>query len=153
MKCLLCSSTFQNEEDLLNHYVSYHNVDKNNCFFQKLFQSKNKSILKHCVRCNEFLTTDKHKSVHNFLKHYDEGKDIPFEDKPIEILRFPGLTIYSIVFKKHNNFYDFFNSEKVVDAFLRNVKYKFKPGGKKYQMFIHYRKHSELALSRFKTNY
>ena len=43
------------------------------------------------MRCNEFLTTDKHKSVHNFLKHYDEGKDIPFEDKPIEILRFPGL--------------------------------------------------------------
>ena len=32
-KLLLCSSTFQNEEDLLNHYVSYHNVDENNCFF------------------------------------------------------------------------------------------------------------------------
>ena len=111
MKCFLFPSTFQNEEDLLNHYVSYHNVDKNNCFFQKSFQSKNKSILKHCVRCNEFLTTDKHKSVHNFLKHYDEGKDIPFEDKPIEISRFPGLKIYSIKFKKHKYFYDFFNSE------------------------------------------
>ena len=131
MKCLLCTSTFQNEEDLLNHYIFYHNVDENNWFFQKLFQSKNKSFLKHCVRWNEFLTTDKHKSVHIFLKHYDEGKDIPFEDKPIEILRFPGLTIYLIEFKKHKDFYDFFNSEKVVDDFLRNVKNKFKPGGKK----------------------
>ena len=28
MKCLLCSSTFQNDESLLNHYVSYHNVDE-----------------------------------------------------------------------------------------------------------------------------
>ena len=28
MKCLLCSSTFQNDEGLLNHYVSYHNVDE-----------------------------------------------------------------------------------------------------------------------------
>ena len=63
------------------------------------------------MRCNEFLTTDKHKSVHNFLKHYDEGKDIPVEDKPIEISRFPGLKIYSIKFKKHKYFYDFFNSE------------------------------------------
>ena len=107
MKCLLCSSIFQNEEDLLNHYVSYHNVDENNCFFQKLFQSKIKSLLKHCVRCSEFLTTEKHKSVHNFLKH-DEGKSILFEGKPIEISRFPGLTIYSIEFQKHKNFYDFF---------------------------------------------
>ena len=86
--------------------------------------------MKHCVRCNEFLTTDKRKSVHNFLK-YDEGKDVPFEDKPIEISRFPGLTIYSIEFKKHKYFNDFFNSEKCVDDFLRNVKYKFKAGGKK----------------------
>ena len=70
MKCLLCSSTFQNQEDLLNHYVSYYNVDENNCFFffLKFFQSKNKALLKHCVRCNEFLTTEKHKSVHNFFE-------------------------------------------------------------------------------------
>ena len=80
-------------------------------------------------------------------------KDIPFEDKPIEILRFPRLTIYSN-FKKHKDFYDFFNSGKVVDDFVRNVKYKFKLRGKKMdQRFIHYRKHSEFTLSRFKTNY
>ena len=80
-------------------------------------------------------------------------KDIPFEDKPIEILRFPRLTIYSN-FKKRKDFYDFFNSEKVVDDFVRNVKYKFKLRGKKMdQRFIHYRKHSEFILSRFKTNY
>ena len=87
--------------------------------------------MKHCVRCNAFLTTDQHNSVHNFFKHHDEGRDIPFEDKPIEILRFPRLTIYSN-FKKHKDFYDFFNSEIVDDDFLRNVKYKFKPGGKKW---------------------
>ena len=33
MKCLLCSSTFENQEDLLRHYIDYHNVDENNCFF------------------------------------------------------------------------------------------------------------------------
>ena len=129
MKCLLCSSTFQNQEDLLNHYVSYHNVDRNNWFFQKLFQIKNKSLLMQCVRCSEFLTTEKHKSIHNFLKHYEKGKSVPFEDKPIDIVRFRGLTIDSIDFY---DFYDFFNSEKCVDDFLRNVKYKFKPGGEKW---------------------
>ena len=57
------------------------------------------------------MITDKHKPVLNFFKHYDEGKNIPFEDKPIGILRFNGLTIYSIEFQKHKDFYHFFNSE------------------------------------------
>ena len=68
MKCLLYSSAFENQEDLLRHYRDCHNVDENNWFFQKLFQIPNKSILKRCIICDEFLTTDKHKSVHNFLK-------------------------------------------------------------------------------------
>ena len=116
MKCLLCSSTFENQENLLRHYTDYHNVDENNWFFQKSLQIKNKTVLR-CVRCEEFLTTDKHKSVHNFLKHYDEGKNIPFEDKPIDILRFNGLTIYSVEFQKHKYFYNLFNSVEVVDDF------------------------------------
>ena len=132
MKCLLCSSTFQNQKDLLNHYVSYHNVDENNWFFQKLFHSKNKALLKSCVRCNKFLTTEKHKPAHIFLKYYDEGKNIPFGDKRMDIVRFPGLTIHSIEFQKHKEFYDFFNSEKCVDDFLRNIRCKFKPAEKKW---------------------
>ena len=56
-----------------------------------------------------------------FLQHYAE----------VKILRFTGLTIYSAEFQKHKDFYNFLNSEEVVDDFLRNVKYKFKPGGKK----------------------
>ena len=91
MKCLLCFSNFENQEELFNHYISYHNIDENNWFFQNLFQVKNKSLLRQCVRCNEFLTTEKHKSIHNFLKHYEEGKGIPFEDKPTDIVSYPGL--------------------------------------------------------------
>ena len=102
MNCLLCSSKFKDQKELLDHYLSYHNIDENNCFFQKLFQTKNKSLLTNCVRCNEFLTTEKHEAVHGFLKHYDDGKSIPFEEKPLEILRYPALTIYSIEFKKHS---------------------------------------------------
>ena len=50
------------------------------------------------MRCSEFLTTEKHKSIHNFLKDYEEGKSVPFEDKPIDIVRFHGMAIYSIEF-------------------------------------------------------
>ena len=68
MKCLLCSSKFKDQKELLDHYLSYHNIDENNWFFQKLFQSNNKTLLKNCIRCNEFLATEKKKSVHDFLK-------------------------------------------------------------------------------------
>ena len=131
MKCLLCSFKFKDQKDFLNHYVTYHNVDENNFFFQTSFQIKDKSVLKHCLRCDEFLVTDKHKAVHNFLKHYEDGKTIPFEEKPLDILKLPALTIYSIEFRKHQNFYDFYNSELCVDDFLRNVRYRFKTVSKK----------------------
>ena len=129
---MLCSSKFKDEKELLDHYLFYHNIDENNWFFQKLFQSNNKTLLKNCIRCNEFLATEKQKAVHDFLKHYDEGKNIPFEEKPLDIVRYPGLTIYYIEFKKHSSFYNFYDSEKCVDDFLRNVKYRFKSTNKKW---------------------
>ena len=61
MKCLLCSSQFKDQKDLLDLYLSYHNIDENNWFFQNLFQTKNKTLLTNCIRCNEFLATEKQK--------------------------------------------------------------------------------------------
>ena len=66
---------------------------------------------KQCVRYSEFLTTEKHKIILNFLNHYEEDKSVPFEDKLIDIIRVRGLTMYSVEFQKHKDFYDFFNSE------------------------------------------
>ena len=129
MKCLLCSSKFKNQRELLDHYLSYHNIDENNWFFQKRFQVNNNALKRNCVRCSEFLISEKHKATHDFLKHED-GKNIPFEEKPLAILKFSGLTIYSVDLQKHSEFYDFYNSEKCVDDFLNNVKYKFKSNEK-----------------------
>ena len=89
-------------------------------------------MLKCCLRCDEFLVNDEQKSVHNFLKYYEDGKTIPFEEKPLDILKLPALTIYSIEFRKHQNFYDFYNSQLCIDDFLRNVKYRFKTGSRKW---------------------
>ena len=68
--------------------------------------------------------TEHHKAVHNFLKHYDEGNGIPFEDKPVEVQKHLGLTIYSIEFHKHKDYYDFSNPEELVDSCLKNVRLK-----------------------------
>ena len=93
---------------------------------------KDKSVLKRCLSWDEFLVTGKHKAVHIFLKHYEDGKNIPFEEKPLDILKLRGLKIYSIEYQKHKNFYDFYNSEVCVEDFLRNVRYRFKSGSKKW---------------------
>ena len=67
-------------------YVSYHKIDPNNRFVQKLFQSnKNCSIFRKCLRCDDFLITSDYKKKHDFLKHYNEGEYDLFEDKPIDI--------------------------------------------------------------------
>ena len=39
---------------------------------------------------------------------------------------------YTLLSFRNKDSYDFFNSEKCVDDFLKNVKYKFKPGVKKW---------------------
>ena len=132
MESFLCSSQFKDQKDLLNNYVTYHNVDENNWFFQKLFQIKDKILFKRCWRCDKFLVTEKQKAVHNFLKHYEDGKTIPFEEKPHDIFKLPALTIYSIEFEKHQNFYGFYNSELCVDKFSRTLRHRFKAGSKKW---------------------
>ena len=132
MKCLLCSSKFQDEQKLIEHYLTYHNVDQNNWFFKKLFMKDNKAFLRNCIRCGEFLITKKEKVAHDFIKHYDNGKEIPFEGKPLDIIKLPALTIYKIEFKKYKNQYSFFNAEKCVDDFLKNVQNRFRVTNKKW---------------------
>ena len=64
------------------------------------------------------------------MKHYEDGKDILFEEKPLDVSKFPGLLIYSIAFQKHSDFYNFYNSDKCVEEFLKNVQYKFQSNHK-----------------------
>ena len=94
MKCLLCSSQFEERDKLIEHYISYHNINKNNFFFKCLLQNiENKPHLKKCIRCDEFITIKKYKVEHDFLKHYDDGNEIPFEEKPLQIVRNKALFI------------------------------------------------------------
>ena len=127
MKYLLCSASFNNAEKLREHYIEYHKINKDNKFFQKLFQPGKKGpIFCKCFRCGDFLSTEDFKVKHDFLKRYDDSQNIPFEDRPLEIKKTSAITSYKISVNKHRDYYDFENAEQVVNDFLRNVRSKFK---------------------------
>ena len=76
-----------------------------------------------------FLSTEKFKLKHDFLKHYTDGQNLPFEDKPVEVLKTGGITSYKISVNKQHNYYNFENAEQVVGDFLKNVHSWFQPKG------------------------
>ena len=90
------------------------------------------TILHKCLRCNEFNTTRHYKTKHDFLKYYDERQTDLYEDKLIDIIKLPFMTKFEISIMKHGEYYNFFNSEEIVDDFLRNAPSKFKPSVLKY---------------------
>ena len=75
-RCLLCGKKIQSDAELRNHYINFHKVDPSNTLFKKLFDEcvENRLLNKNCSLCGEFLTTLNYKKSHNFVKHYEEGK-------------------------------------------------------------------------------
>ena len=110
----------KNDEELIEHYIFYQKIDPNNRFFLKLFQSnKNCSKFRKCLRCDYFLTTSDFSAKHGFLKHYTVGYNDLFADKTVDIVKTGRLL-------KHGDYFNFENSEGVVDDFFKNVRSRFK---------------------------
>ena len=124
MKCLLCDFKSNEKSEVKNHYLSFHNVGKNNIFFQRLFVEKNNVFHgKRCVRCKEFIPTTKFKLYHDFLKHYSDGKNV-IGEKPVIVTKIGKITKFETNDQNHSSFYDFYNLESIVDEFLFNVRNK-----------------------------
>ena len=128
MKCLLCKFNSKNKLELENHYINFHNVDKENNYFKKLLKENNDVFVgERCSKCDEFIPTAEYKKSHNFLKHYKDGKELISDEKPISIVEIGNnIRKYEIKYSEHSSYYDFFNSKKVVDDFLSNVRIKIK---------------------------
>ena len=128
MNCLLCKFKSKNKSEIENHYLNFHNVDKENYYFKKLLTKKNDVFVgERCLKCNQFIPTTEYRRSHNFLKHYKDEKELASEEKPISIVEIGNnIKKYEIKYSEHPSFYDFFNSEKVVDDFLSNVRKKIK---------------------------
>ena len=139
MKCLLCSLKFDDEKELLKHYISFHKIDESNWFFKNLFNvKKNSKILKKCLRCEDFIYDKQAKVEHDFLNHFSEGKFQPFESKSIDIRTLKDkITIYSIEYSKHKNEYNFFDSEKCVSDFYKIADTILKTTIKKRHLSVH----------------
>ena len=91
---LFLDSTGRTDEELIEHYISYHKINPENYFFLGLFKGENGLFCKECIRCNEFLTTKAEVKKHNFLKHYLAGEQEPAVFKPIDLIRNKDITIY-----------------------------------------------------------
>ena len=88
MKCFLWDFKSNDLENVRKHYLDFHNVDRNNHFFKKLFKKQNKSFSwKKCVRCDEFLPNSRYEVIPDFLVHYEAGKGV-FEEKPLTYTTF-----------------------------------------------------------------
>ena len=122
MKCLLCSLHFLRENVLKRHYINYHFIREDDAHFQNLFEPD--TLDKTCRICRITFDSAGNKKKHMFLFHYlqTEGRSVHprISDLPLNIMRRPPLTYYSINFEQHKNFYDFF-STNIVDIFLDNV--------------------------------
>ena len=127
MKCLLCKFKSNDKLEIENHYLNFHNVDKDNVFFQRLFDEKNNVFHgKRCLNCEEFIPTTKFKVSHDFLKHYEKGKKFVVEEKPISITKIGNINKYEINYQDHSSFYDFYDPVNLVEEFLFNVKNRIK---------------------------
>ena len=99
MKCLLCDFKSNEKSGVENHYLNFHNVDKNNIFFQRLFDENNNVFHgRRCVRYEEFIPTTKFRLYHDFSKHYSDGKNV-IEEKPVIVTKIVRLLNLRLITK------------------------------------------------------
>ena len=72
------------------------------------------------MRCNHRLKVN-----YDFLVHYGAGRDF-FQEKLVNYTRLGEIQKYETTFVQHSQDYDFYNSKKLVDDFLLNVKSRIK---------------------------
>ena len=88
MNCLCCNQPFVDQFSLKEHYITCHNVDKNNYFFRKLFRREKFFVPGKCFRCDYSCLNRRDKNNYNFLIHYKMGDRQLMEDKPLKKKRF-----------------------------------------------------------------
>ena len=92
-KCLLCDKIFDINDQIWQHYETYHDVGKKIYYFcTDLFvKDKRRFVPTNCLSCDRFLINSKDRKLHNFLKHYKQDGALSFENRPVNISRVEGL--------------------------------------------------------------
>ena len=117
MKRLLRDFKNNNIEELKKH-LNFHQVDRENRFFKKLFEEEQNNVFhgKQCVRCKEFLATVKSKLRHDFLKHYEvgfiKGKMLMFAKLSLKSFIYDMIDVFSFPYEEVKQIYNFYQIEK-----------------------------------------
>ena len=74
--------------------------------------SKNYSVFRKCLRCNDLLTTSDYKKRYNFLKHYDEGNIDLSEDNSVDVEKTASLLKFEITVNNYVEYNDFTNFKR-----------------------------------------
>ena len=106
-KCHLCKTQFNDDDDddddqllQLQHLIEFHNIESEDYFFKNLLKKKEGKNFKpgKSLCCDDFIRTSKVQKVHNFLKHYSQGKSITFENvKRMLVLQFTKLILQNML--------------------------------------------------------
>ena len=127
MQCLLCNQKLTDQENLKDHYINSHKVNKNNAYFKKFINQRKENVMykRNCSYCNEFVFVNKAK--HDFLKHYgsgsiDDNYSSDYDVKPLNVTNSGLVKKFEISYKEHSLYYDFYDSVAVVDDFLAEIK-------------------------------
>ena len=62
------------------------------------------------------------------MKHYSSGKNV-IEEKPLTVTSTGNATKFELSYQEHSAYYNFYNSESLVDEFLFNVKTRIRRSG------------------------
>ena len=128
MKCVFCKAS--NIRNLREHYIQVHNVDENNPLFKKFIEQESKVVIyrRKCDLCQKFVFCNK--AEHDFVRHYGSGSvfgsvsDSKGNEisKPLNVVSLGCVKKIEITFKEHSSYYDFYDSEALIDSFLAEVK-------------------------------
>ena len=119
MRCLICFYRSPDVEVLKKHYIFYHLINENNCFFKELYLPDTENIYsKRCDECRMQFKKCRQRKNHSFLVHRErQVRGSLNQQLPLNILKRGLTTYYFINYFQHKNYYDFFDAEKVVEKF------------------------------------
>lgn len=69
-----------------------------------------------------FNFNDRNKRLHNFFKNYGTESQNRAEQKPLSYTDLGYIQIYEIKLFEHQNDYNFYDSEELIDEFIKNVR-------------------------------
>ena len=124
MKCLLCKYfSTENVEELLNHYVYFHQINENNYYFKELFHRILTVFIKNTAKNVKKFLIPVGKKSHSFLKHYEQIGGAR-NNRPSHIFK-RGRRMYFVINSLFDSCsYNLFDAENAIDDFLEGVRKK-----------------------------